>query len=368
MKILSTMSKKLVLISLISLVSVFIGGEVAAQEISPRFGVAPHTFELDVLPGEERFEKIKIFNQSEVAIPISTQMTDFTAAQETGQMIFDESVQDPSFASRFWFKIENPSFILDPGEMEEVKFKISVPEDAEPGGKYATMLFEPQLPSYYFKEGQPRAIPVIGVLFLFSVKKFVLEPDTGEKLSVVEFSLPKEERIIALESLFSKLLGSVAQAVQFPITKTSPSNFILRIKNNDIYHIRPAGKVLIYNWFGKKVGETEVSQLTILPGKIRKFPVEFSPEIPKQLRWLPASISNFLVQNFFVGRYKAEVELEAKSPLSAELFKPNTPTILTFFSLPWKFWLPFVLLLVLLMVFIVKYRKRIVLAVKTLIG
>ncbi|GAI47741.1 unnamed protein product, partial [marine sediment metagenome] len=162
------MAKRLVLISLISLILMFIDGGVTAQELSPTLGVAPHTFELDVLPGEERFEKIKVFNQSKMPIPISTGLTDFTAVDETGQMIFDKTSQDPSFASRFWFEIENPNFILDPGEMEEVKFKISVPENAEPGGKYAVMLFEPQLPSYYFEEGQPRAIPVIGVLFLIS--------------------------------------------------------------------------------------------------------------------------------------------------------------------------------------------------------
>jgi len=338
-----------------------------AQDISPSLSVSPHTFELDVLPGEIRTEKIKIGNKSEVAIPITVKLVDFSAAEDSGEMLFDEALQDPSIASRKWFEIENPNFILDVGETKEVQFLINVPEDAEPGGHYSVMLFEPQLPSFYFKEGQARAIPVIGVLFLFSVKTFVLEPEVQQKLEIVEFSPSKEERLIALENLISGLVGSIAQAAApVIITEKSPSNFILRIKNNDIYHIKPFGKVLIYNTFGKKVGETEVSQRTILPGKTRQFPVEFSPEVPEKLKWLPASISNFLVQNFFIGRYQAELELEAKSPLTAEILRPDAPIVLTFFSLPWKFWLSFIFIFGLLIFLTIKYRKRIKTALKIL--
>ncbi len=97
-------------------------------------------------------------------------------------MEFDESAQDPSITSRKWFKIKNPNFILEAGEKEEINFEIAVPENAEPGGHYSVMLFEPQLPAFYFKPGQPRTIPVIGVLFLISVKILALEPIHWENL------------------------------------------------------------------------------------------------------------------------------------------------------------------------------------------
>lgn len=339
-----------------------------SAQISPRLAVSPHTFELDIFPGETITKKIKLTNKSQVALPILARTTDFTASDEEGGMAFDELSQDISFASRKWIKIENPNFILNPGETREVYFTIQVPENAEPGGHYAVMLFEPQLPSFYFEENKPRVIPVIGVLFLISIKTFALEPEVEQKLEVVEFSLPKEERILVLENLFSKTLGFIAQAAEFIISEKSPSKFILRIKNNDIYHIKPYGKISIYNIFGKKVGETEVLQKTILPGKTRAFPVEFSPEIPEKLKWLPSFISDFLLQNFFVGKYQAKLELEAKTPLSAEIFKPATPFVLNFFSLPWHFWLPFLLILALFFFFSVKYRKRIRLAIKILVS
>ncbi len=350
------MIKKILLVSLILL---FVDCAIIAQDISPKLSVSPHTFELDFFPGETREAKIKIGNKSEVAFPMIVKVVDFTAAEKTGEMLFDESSQDPSFASRFWFKIENPNFILDAGETREVHFTIEAPENAEPGGHYATMLFVPQLPSFYFKEDQPRAIPIIGVLFLSSVKTFSLEPKIQKKIEIVEFSVPKKERLVILENLLSSIIGSVTQAAEITIAKNPPSNFTLLIKNNDIYHIKPFGKILIYNLFGKKVAETEVPQKTILPGKTRSFPIEFSPEIPEKLKWLPASISNFLVQNFFIGKYQARLVLETKSPVADALLKPSSPVILTFFSLPWKFWLGVLLLFFIFGFFTLRYRKRI---------
>ncbi|GAH82195.1 unnamed protein product, partial [marine sediment metagenome] len=172
----------------------------------------------------------------------------------------------------------------------------------------------------------------------------------------------------ALENLVSRLTAGVAQAASVNIVEKPPEKFILRIKNNDIYHIKPFGKVLISNIFGKKVGETEIPQRTILPGQIRKFPIEFFPETPNYLKWLPTSIANFLVQNFFVGKYQAKIALEAKSPLSAEILKPGTTSILTFFSLPWKFWLIFLVILGTLIFFSLKYRSRVIKAARILIS
>lgn len=361
-----------------------------AQALKLGLSINPQIFEMDVFPGETISQKITIGNLSEVSLPIIVRVVDFTAEEDSGEMIFDEASQDPSVASRKWFKIENPDLILEPGERKKVLFSINVPENAEPRGYYSVMIFEPRLPSFYFEETgeatgevipvQPRAIPVVGVLFLTSIKTFALEPEVKEKLEVVEFSLPKEERIKTLEVAFSgvqrtyqRLSASIspvyaAETSEIEITKKAPSSFILRIKNNDIYHIKPYGKVLIYNFFGKKVGEAEIPQRTILPGQIRKFPVEFSPEIPEKLKWLPASVSNFLVQNFFVGKYGARIELQTKSPLTAEVFQPEIPVVLTFFSLPWHFWLTFILIFAMIIFFSIKYRKRIVLAMKTLLS
>ncbi len=348
--------KLLKLILGISIFSFCFFNLVNAEDFKPRLGVAPHTFELEVSRGEIFKNKIKILNQSELAIPITTRITDFTAAEETGQMLFDETSQDTSFASRFWIKIENPNFILDPGEVEEVKFSIEVPDNAEPGGHYAVVLFEPQLPSYYFKEGQPRAIPVIGVLFLISVKvEGLIEPETP--LTVVEFNIPENLHLRKLENFLVGFVGLVTEAIAaekqaFSIVETSHLSFTLRIKNNDIYHVKPKGKLLILTGSDKIAGETEITETTILPGKIREFPVEFKPELPEKLtKYLPASISNFITRNLLFGNYRASLYLTTEK----STIKEN----IEFFAFPWKFVLSIVFIFALTLFFLIKYKKRI---------
>jgi len=348
------MAKKLIFIILISLLFSNIAN---AQEIdSPTLVVSPHTFEFSVTRGEVLKNKIKILNQSEMAIPILARTTDFTAEDESGQILFDRDSQDPSFASRFWINIENPNFILDPGEVEEVRFQISVPANAEPGGHYATVLFEPQLPSFYSEEGEIRTIPVIGVLFLFSVEvEGLTRPE--EPLTIIEFNIPENLHLKTLESFVTNITGlfSEAQAAEkriFSIVETSHLPFTLRIKNNDIYYIKPEGKLLILANDSQVVGETEVPKTTILPGKIRRFPVEFEPNLPEKLeRYLPASILNFISENLFIGKYQVSLVLTAGD----DTIKKN----IEFWAFPWKIILSTIFISCFSLFFLIKYRKRI---------
>jgi len=328
--------------------------------VSPRISVAPHTFELDVFPGEVRKEKIKIFNQSQVAVPISVKVTDFTAEEESGQMLFDESAADPSIAARKWINLETSKFILDPGEKGTINFSIEVPENAEPGGHYAVVLLETTFPSFYFKEDYPRAVPTLGVLFLLSVKTFNLESVPQEKqIEIVEFGIPKEQRIENLEKTIAALTRVIpqVQAVEIEIAEKAPSDFILRIKNNDIFHHKLEGKLLILNAFGQKIGRAEIKRITILPGKTRRFPIKFELQIPSYLKWLPAPVAVFLIQNTFLGNYRAVLGLsEEKSGLVIN-------RTMGF----WIFSGRIILVLILLITLVLLMRKRIKAVLKVLV-
>jgi len=318
------------------------------------------------------FIKIKIYNKSEIPIPIQVKVTNFGAQEESGTITFFEEpaikegeIDDTSYNPRKWIKIENSNFILDPGETEMVNFSVEIPENAEPGGKYAVVLFEPQLPSYYFKEGQPRAIPVIGVLFLFSVKaEGLTRPE--EPLTIIEFNIPEKFHLKKLENLLFRVAGiftevRAAEREALTIVETSHLPFTLRIKNNDIYHIRPEGKLTILKSNGKIIGETEIQKTTILPGKIRKFPVEFKTELPEKLeKYLPASILNFISKNLLFGKYRAHLLLTAgDDKIEKEI---------EFWVFPWKITLAIVFIVFLFLLFLVRYRKRLKLAIRVLIS
>lgn len=362
-ELLKTYRKGKIFVLSLLIISLLFGFCVKAQEdVSLGLRVNPQIFELDVWPGEEIKRKISLGNNSSVPLPIEVRMTNFTAKENSGEMMFDEVLQDPLIASRKWFKIEDPDFILDIGEKKEINFTISVPENAELGGHYAVMIFEPRPPSFYFEENQVRNLPVIGVIFMISVKSLSITPEAEQKLEIVEFSLPEEERLLSLERTLSRFTAGVAEAADLNITKTSPSGFILRIRNNDIYHIKPSGKVLIYNFLGQEVSEASISKKTILPGKTRSFPVEFDPNPSRFLKWLPVSIRNFF-HNLFLGRYEARLQLQAESPLKAEVVQPDIYDTLIFFSIPWKV----CLVMVFLVVILIKYRRRIRKSIEVLI-
>jgi len=359
-KLIDTKSKLLVMFSL---VFIFISGICLAQQEEIKLFVSPEIFEFNVKRGEILKENIKIYNKSELAIPIEVTVTNFGAQEESGTITFfekpipKESVkagptsiieEDISYNPRKWIKVKNPNFILDPKEIEEVKLEINVPENAEPGGHYAVALFEPKLPSYYFEGGVVQAIPKIGVLFLFSVDVEGVER-VETPLTIIEFAIPEKFHLQKLEDFFVK---TVRAAEELIIVEKSHLPFILSIKNNDIYHIKPEGKLEILTSNGKIVGETKIQKTTILPGRIRKFPVEFRPDLPEKLkRYLPALISNFISRNLLFGKYRANLFLLTEnSKIEKEI---------EFWVFPWKITLFTVCVIVFSLIFLVKYRKRI---------
>jgi hypothetical protein len=334
-----------------------IGFDLHAQETtSLGLSAAPQIFELDVFPGEIVKNKIIVGNLSQVPIPISVNTTDFTADENSGEMQFDESSDDPIIASRKWFVIENQNFILEVGERRNVNFEIQIPKDAEPGGHYSVMFFEPQLPSYYFQSGQPKSIPVIGVLFLISVENISLEPqETQTPIEITEFKIPDNEKMKNIEKILASVfqISSETIAADINISEKTPSSFSLSIKNNDIFHHKLQGNIFIYNFWGQKVGEGEIKKTTVLPGKTRQFSVNILPQIPKLIKWLPTSISEFLTENAAFGKYRAVLELgDEKSTI--ELNKG-----FSFWSFSWKFWLSLIFLVIFTLTLLLKSKKRI---------
>lgn len=351
------------LLAAISFILVSFSGVIMAQ--GPQIGVSPPIFELNVERGQTLEQKVKVYNPGDMPLPIHVRPTDFTADENSGQILFDESASDISFASRFWFKIDNSDFILEPKEIEEIKFSIMVPDNAEPGGHYATLMLEPQLPSFYFEEDKPRVIPYVGILFLLSVNvDGIFRPEFP--LTVVEFNIPEKFHLKPLENFIASV--SAAENNMFSILGSSNLSFVLRIKNNDIFHIKPSGKLSI---FSGKIDENasrldekrsrhavEITKTTILPGKTRDIPVEFIAKLPEGIqKYLPAFIAEFISSNLMWGKYTAVLELEGKPLESME-----------FWVLPWKTGLSTIFVLFIIMFLTLKYRKRIKSAIHALIS
>jgi len=349
---------QLISITTAGLLLVLVGGISRAADFD--IAVNPPKFEMELKKGEIFNGEVQVANYGKVSLPLFVRMTSFSADEETGQMNFDEASQAPSFNSKYWFKIENPNLILNPGEARVIKFQISVPQDAEPGGHYAVLLFEPQIPALNYEEGKAQVVPIVGVLFLTSVNVEGVSKSENP-LVIVEFSIPGKYHLKRVENFLAGIGGIFSEALAenknaFSVVENSNLSFSLRLKNEDIYHIKPTGKLVIVSTLtGARVGETDVLKNTILPGKTRNFPVEFKPDLFLNLdKYLPQSVAKIISSSTLWGKYRAQLELEVDGK---KVFKT-----IDFWIFPWKVAIALCVAVVILFLM----RKRIWTATKIL--
>lgn len=329
------------------------------------FSISPQKLDLVLFPGSQYEGKFKITNHSSLSIPISIKIVPFGAKEETGEMEFEKIEHNSPI---FWFSFENSEMILLPKETKRINFQIKIPKETKPGGYYVFVYFEPRFPKEYFENAGPKIIPVIGVPVLISTSEILIEPEKGKEIEVLNFSIAQKERMKIFEDSFKFLYEKTkislisigtAMAAQNPeifITKSIPETFFVQIKNNDIYHLKPYGKIEIFDIFGKKIGEGNLKGETILPQKTRTFEVKISQKEKFSL----GQILSFI----FLGKTKAKLEIKAQSPVRGEISPIQKEISLSFFSLKSFYSFLFFVIIILIGNFA---KKRICLAFKVLI-
>jgi hypothetical protein len=285
-------------------------------------------------------------------MPVHLSLVRWDARDEVGGMNFFATPEDPSFDITQWITLGKNDFILEAGESEVVPLTISVPPNAEPGGKYGAIFVSPVFPEFYFAEGSPRVMPEIGVLVLLDVPLVGLEGQrVAPSVSVEEFAIEGRSAVFSevasrLASMFRAPLQAFAAEppVSVDVLTKTPSSFLLRVRNNGITHVRPSGTVTVHNLVGHEVARATLPPTTILPGKIRQLPITFEQT---NRRFLPQIIEHQLA----LGRYTATVVLEGigGEPLVATL---------AYWVFPWRGLLGLLLVFVPLGFGIFRFRSR----------
>ena len=327
-------------------------------------GIYPQKLDLVLFPGDSYEGTLKITNYSKMALPLSLKISPFGAEEGSGEMRFEKIESDSPV---FWFSFEKKEMILEPNETERINFKIEIPSETKPAGYYLFIYFEPILPSTYFVEPGPKVVPMIGIPVLISTTENLLENISGKEIEVIEFSISKKERAKILENSFNFVFNKsknylaaigVALAKENPeilITKTLPQSFFVKIKNNDIYHLKPFGKISLYDFFGRKIGQGELKGQTILPGKTREFEIFLEKK-----NFSLGNILTFL----FLGKTKAKLEIKAQGAIKKEIVPLVGNFYLTFFSLNFVY---FILIFAIILLIIFFLRKRLKIVIKVLL-
>jgi len=201
--------------------------------------IIPPKFELFGNPGDTINEKIRVRNESDSPATYTIVIEDFTTSGEEGQVVLEEGDNVTSFSLAKWIETSSKDLILQPKEEKSINFIITIPKGAEPGGHYASILFQTGESSQLSESGASVAHRV-GSLVLLRVSGNV-----AENAKIEEFSAPK-------------------------YLERGPVGIMLRLKNEGNTHIIPQGTIVITDLFGKKVDEIPLDSRNVLHGATRK--------------------------------------------------------------------------------------------------
>ncbi len=277
--------------------------EIETPASKSALAVSPAIIENVLTPGEPSEFTVQVHNVTNFPLPIKTFMRGLTAESYTSDLTQDELAR---LDASLWFTIKDADFILQPNQLRTVTGTIQTPANADPGGHYATIFFQPLVPTEALSAATAYINARVGVLSFLIVKG-----DINQK-------------------------AELKSGIQTNgLTQHGPITFTFSVHNAGNVHLLPTGALTINDMSGKRVAELAIPQGSILPNSSREYTME----------WNAAS---------FMNKYTAELTLEHGGSEDTPLPK----TSVTFWVVPWVSLLFWTICLVALILFVVKTRRR----------
>lgn len=224
---------------------------VKAQAGGQGVEISPALVEINTEKGNTYNVSVKVTNVTTADLDYIVTVEDFNSKDETGspQVLIDSNLPESASIKSWVSSIDD--FSLKTKEKRTVDFKITVPDNAEPGGHYGVLRFS----------GTDPQISGSGVGLSASAGTLLLIRVAGEI-----------EETANIESFFTA--SGESRTAFF---ENSPIKFVTRIKNTGNIHVKPVGSIEIKNMFGNIVETLPVndSKGNVLPDSIRKFETSF---------------------------------------------------------------------------------------------
>ena len=227
--------------------------EVFAQQRIPLV-VAPARQTVALDAGKSESLQIKFFNESDTAISGNLKVVDFVVTGKDGNpILLEDQIND-------WVKLPYQKATIAAGDVLKVNFKVTIPEESIPGGRYAAIIFEQTGQLLQSSENETASAISSRIVGLLNIR---INGPINESAFVNVFKLPK-----FLE------FGSI------------PVYF--EIMNKGGYHINPKGQVTLTNWMGKEMERVTIEDKNIFPNAKRTYEAK-------------------LGQTWMFGRYKVDL-------------------------------------------------------------
>lgn len=268
------MKKVLVSLSTFSvLASLGLGlNSVLAAPVTQGITVSPPTYDLSANPGDAISNTIRVTNDSATPVILAVSAQDFKVGGTEGAVEVQDTSSPNSFAK--WFNFGSGQVQLGPKASALVPFTINVPKGAEPGGHFATVLFNPVAAASTSSTGA-NVIQRVGSLILMKVSGGVNE--AGSIQSLKSKSFKGSWQTVTGSDGKTKILIATGEDLNHEKAKSyfdhGPVAFDLLYKNSGNVHFKPAGTMTIYNIFGKKVDQVALDPRNVFPGGERRVTV-----------------------------------------------------------------------------------------------
>jgi hypothetical protein len=221
------------------------------------FVLGPGKTELWLSPGEKTTDQLLITNRLGREMSFKVEIEDFKGSRDPEETTVLLGEEKGPYSLKDLLHPEVTEFTLKHGQRMVLPVEISIPEDAEPGGLYGSILIatssSPQGSETEEEtvKGQMQLISRLGCLYFIRVK--------GE---VIEDGFLKELRTGTAKKFYEK----------------GPISFELLFENNGNVHLMPYGGIEIFNILGKKVDEVEIEPYFALPDSLRLREVNWQKE------------------------------------------------------------------------------------------
>lgn len=225
----------------------FVAGQVNAQDKVPLV-VSPARNQIRLDPGEKGSFQLKFYNGGTSPVAGKLKVVDFIVTGVEGHPVLLENVDYPisnQYSGASWVTLPFDKGVIAPGEGLTVNYKVSVPEDALPGGRYVAIYFE------------------------------ATGGDLGTLNPVNEQISATAPRIVGL--VYIRVNGPITESAYVDVFKTpvflqfGPIPVTFDIFNKGNYHITPSGQVTLTNWFNKVIETKVLETKNIFPNAKREY-------------------------------------------------------------------------------------------------
>jgi hypothetical protein len=276
------------------------------------FQISPPVTTLSLNRGTSTRGTMKVTNLTGQTLTLTVGKENFVAQGEEGQVELTDNA-DPLYSLAPYFTLSTSQISVAPTATVSVGYTISVPINAEPGGRYGSVTFT-SIPAA-LPSGQSGAAVRQQLAGLILLR---INGPTHEQLAVASFTTGKS------------------------FYEYGPVTFTTRVQNEGNVHELPTGQIVVKNLFGLTTAKLTLDQHYVLPGAIRR-------------------LTNTLNRHFLFGPYTATLTLHNGTL--------QTLTATTKFTvIPYKLLTIALVILVLVILFFWKARKRLARALRILAG